>query len=301
MKPNVRETFVTRLSDSFLRNLPQDGQMDKNCCLVCIHPAERLGKVFKLEAGEVLVGRDPDCQLELTDDSVSRRHALLRGTEEGFVVIDLGSTNGTYVNDTRIDMVALQPGDRLRFGNQIFKYLSTDRFEAEYFDHAYRMITTDGLTQVCNKRYLIDVAERELRRTLRTGRALSLLMIDADHFKLINDSLGHLTGDEVLIELSRRLQASLRGDEVLARYGGEEFCVLMPDTALLAAIQAGDRLRRVVADQDFVTERARVPVTVSIGVASSEGHKPISLSQLLELADKQLYAAKTAGRDRVVG
>ena len=116
----------------------------------------------------------------------------MRPADAGFVVVDLGSTNGTFVNDIRVDMHTLAPGDRLRLGNQIFKFLSADRFDAEFLENAYRMMTTDGLTQVHNRRYLLDVIDRELRRRNRTLRPLSVLMIDVDRFKTINDSFGHL-------------------------------------------------------------------------------------------------------------
>ena len=159
-------------------------------------------------------------------------HAVLESVRGEFVLTDLDSTNGTYVNDQRIDARQLNPGDRLRFGNQIFKFLSADRIEAEYHETVYDIMTTDGMTQAHSKRYLMEVVERELHRTQRTHRPLSLLMIDVDRFKDINDTFGHLTGDEVLIELCRRATGQLRRDEVLARYGGEEFVLVMADTPL---------------------------------------------------------------------
>lgn len=274
---------------------------EKTCCLVCIHPADRLGQVIKLSNTEVLIGREPGCDLELADDSVSRRHALLRPTEDGFAVVDVGSTNGTYVNDVRVEMHELEPSDRLRFGNQIFKYLSADRFEAEYFEASYRMMTTDGLTEVYNKRYLYEVAEREVRRMERTGRPLAVLMIDIDRFKSINDNHGHLTGDQVLIELSQRLRANLRSDEVLARYGGEEFCLLLPDSDPGVALQIGELVRAWV-------EALAIPhvagigktVTVSVGVATVTPGDPQPQTDLIDAADAALYAAKRRGRNAVV-
>ncbi len=297
----MQDVFSTQCLDSLPFNRGEKNRPERTSCLVCIHPSDRLGEVIPLGNTEVLIGRDADCDVELPDDSVSRRHTLLRPSGSGFVAIDLGSTNGTYVNDTRVEMHALEPSDRLRLGNQIFKYLSADRSEAEYFENAYRMMTTDGLTQVHNKRYLLDVAERELRRAARTGKPMSLLMIDIDRFKLINDTYGHLAGDEVLIEFSRRLLAALRGDEVLARYGGEEFCLLLPDTALADAMKAGERVRAVVCQSDFMTEHAQVSVTVSVGVACAEPPMETTAVELIEQADKQLYVAKRGGRNRVIG
>jgi diguanylate cyclase (GGDEF)-like protein len=297
----MEDVLSTRCLDFLPFNWSEKNRAERACCLICIHPTDRLGQAIPLGNAEILIGRDAGCHVELPDDSVSRRHALLRPTETGFVVVDLGSTNGTYVNESRVDVRVLEPSDRVRFGNQIFKYLSADRLEAEYFENAYRMMTTDGLTQVYNKRYLIDVAERELRRTARTLRPLSLLMIDLDDFKSINDTFGHLAGDEVLIEFSRRLRLALRGDDVLARYGGDEFCLVLPDTALCDALHAAERLRVVVVEKSFPTEHAAVGVTVSIGVACAEANSQMSVAQLIEQADRQLYAAKRAGRNQVVG
>ena len=209
----MQDGLMTRCTEFMPIDWPGKDQTSRICCLVCIHPVDRLGQVVELSSSELLIGRDSACDLELSDDSVSRRHALLRPTAKGFTVVDLGSKNGTFVNDIRVDEHGLEPSDRLRFGSQIFKYLSPDRFEAAYFENAYRMITTDGLTQAYNRRYFFDMTDRELKRLRRTAKPLSLLMVDIDQFKAINDTYGHLAGDEVLIEVSSRL-LNLRGDEV---------------------------------------------------------------------------------------
>jgi len=293
------ETLTTRWPDAVHGSAAAIAQRSR--CLISIYPADRLGQIVHLEGGELTVGRDPECGLELADDSVSRRHAVLRPDGENFEIVDLGSTNGTYVNDTRIEARVLESGDRVRIGNQIFKYLAADRFEAEYFENSYRMMTTDGLTQIYNKRYFLEVAERELRRLSRTSRPLSILMLDIDRFKSINDKYGHLAGDEVLIELSRRLRATLRGDEVFARYGGEEFCLLLPDTALNEAVQVADRMRVAIASSNITTDHVSLPVTLSIGAACAEPDSKLSAVQFIEQADRNLYVAKNAGRNRVVG
>ncbi len=189
---------------------------EQPCRLVRIYPASNIGQVVELTGQTLVIGRDADSHLELPDDSVSRRHALLEPNESGYLLTDLDSTNGTYVNDTRVVTRQLQPGDRVRFGNQIFKFLATNQIEAEYHETVYKIMTTDGLTQAFNKRYFSEVLEREFVRSQRTNRPLSLLVIDLDKFKLINDTYGHLAGDEVLSELCRRIKQLLRRDEVLA-------------------------------------------------------------------------------------
>jgi diguanylate cyclase (GGDEF)-like protein len=130
---------------------------------------------------------------------------------------------------------------------------------------------------------------------------LSLLMLDIDHFKQINDQFGHMTGDEVLIEISRRLRSTLRGDEVFARYGGEEFCLLLPDTALAESLQVAERMRSAVSSTEIVTEHASLPVTLSIGATCTQDDATLNTAQLIERADRNLYTAKHAGRNRIVG
>jgi diguanylate cyclase (GGDEF)-like protein len=296
----MQDIAVTRFSQTMNSSLQNRTTAERSSCLVRLYPADGIGEFLALTDEPLTIGRDATSGLELSDDSVSRNHAFLECVDGDFVLADLGSTNGTYVNDQRIDTRRLSPGDRLRFGNQIFKFLSADRIEAEYHETVYGMMTTDGLTQVHSRRYLMEVVERELHRTQRTRRPLSVLMIDVDRFKEINDTYGHLTGDEVLVELCRRARAQLRRDEVFARYGGEEFALVMSDTPLSEGHEVAERLRQSIADRPFQTEQGLIPVTVSIGIARTIGEQPLSALEFLDRVDRQLYAAKQAGRNRVV-
>src|SRR5205085_1907907 len=138
--------------------------------------------LVELDTERVVLGRDPHCDVHLSDDSVSRKHAAIVPADGGYTVQDLASTNGTYVNDQRITSHVLAAGDRLRLGNQIFKFLAAADIESQYHEAVFQMITTDGLTQVYNKRYLLDVMRRELLGVRRHHQPLSLLMIDVDRF-----------------------------------------------------------------------------------------------------------------------
>jgi diguanylate cyclase (GGDEF)-like protein len=155
---------------------------------------------------------------------------------------------------------------------------------------------TDGLTQVHNRRYFMGRAEEELHRAQRYGRAFSLLLIDVDHFKRVNDTFGHQVGDDVLVAVARRLGTSLRSTDVLARYGGEEFVVCLPETDIERARDAAERLRAAI-DAEVVPALGR-SVTVSIGGAALTPDA-LSIPSLLKLADDALYRAKAAGRNRV--
>lgn len=157
-----------------------------------------------------------------------------------------------------------------------------------------RLATTDRLTGAWNRTYLEETLVTEMERANRYRQPLSLLIFDIDHFKGINDTHGHLVGDEVLIELTRRIRAHLRTVDVLARWGGEEFVLLLPHCGATEAQQVAEKLRALVADSPF--SRAG-QVTASIGLAQWQPHE--SLDTWLKRADDALYAAKAAGRNRV--
>jgi diguanylate cyclase (GGDEF)-like protein len=186
----------------------------------------------------------------------------------------------------------------VRFGNQIFKYLASDALESQYHECVFRIVTTDGLTGAYNKRYLLDALERELHRLQRDTAPVTLMLLDLDKFKSINDTYGHLAGDAVLVEFARRAQAELRGGEIFARYGGEEFAVLAPRTTVAAACQVAERVRAAVAAAPILFESQAIPLTTSIGVAGTTDAATAG-SELLATADARLYRAKDSGRNQV--
>ena len=156
----------------------------------------------------------------------------------------------------------------------------------------------DELTGLPNRRHFIETGERETARTRRYGRPLAVLIFDIDHFKRVNDTFGHLAGDQVLVRLSRALGEEMRDSDLLARIGGEEFSVLLPETSLRPAVDIAERLRQRAAATDTEYEGQAISVTVSIGVTSTEDGQA-GLHTLLAAADDALYGAKESGRDRV--
>jgi len=170
------------------------------------------------------------------------------------------------------------------------------------------MAVRDSLTQVYNRRYFTEVAQRELARARRSGHSVSVIMLDLDHFKAINDTYGHPAGDEVLRTAVRCLQTAVRQSDTLARYGGEEFVVLLPETAARQALQGAERLRRSLADYPWGHAPGPLQVTASLGIATwrpppvsgSVRVDPFQLEALIRQADQALYQAKQQGRNRVV-
>jgi len=266
--------------------------------LVRIHPLDINSGLLTLPSRPFIIGRDEEVDLKVNDCSVSRAHAVIEPTPLGFIVTDLGSTNGTYVNEQRVLSQLLAAGDRLRTGKHIFKFLSSDDVESQYHETIYSMMTRDGLTGAYNKRYLMDVLSREIERSQRHQRPLSMMMIDIDHFKIVNDSYGHLAGDEVLQELCRRVMQILRKDEVFARFGGEEFSLVMGEAVLDAAEQTAERCRALIENEPFHTSAGPVAITASFGVAQL-GSSDTSAVQLLAAADAKLFEAKKDGRNCV--
>ncbi len=270
-------------------------------CLVLIYPpGPDMGKRFPLTRNEIVLGRGGDCDIQVDRDSVSRRHARVFRDGEAWMAEDLGSTNGSYVNDVPVQRSVLRDADFLKIGAAIFKFLSGTGVEASYHEEIYRMTIVDGLTGAHNKRYFLEFLERETARCARYKRPLSLLMFDIDHFKLINDTHGHLTGDYVLKEMARRLLARIRREELMARYGGEEFAAVLPETDHAGAMNFGEQLRTLVGDEVFEYEGDKFTVTISIGVATTEG-QDIDTAAFIKMADDNLYRAKREGRNRVVG
>ncbi len=168
----------------------------------------------------------------------------------------------------------------------------------ELEDELRQLANTDALTGAANRRHFLEICDKESQRARRYGRPMALLMMDIDHFKRINDSHGHAFGDEVLKRLVETCQADLRGQDVLGRLGGEEFAVVMPECTLEVAESVAKRLRRTLAASAIPTAGGSVDFTVSIGVVDWAPER--SLEATLERADKAMYAAKSAGRNRVV-
>ena len=170
-------------------------------------------------------------------------------------------------------------------------------------EHERRLVklaTTDPLTSAMNRRSFLEAAELELRRSTRYGRPLSVLMLDVDHFKTVNDRFGHDVGDRVLIALTEVCLRTVREVDLVARLGGEEFAILAPETALANAGTLGERLRAGIAALEVPTPDGLLRITVSIGVATRSAEGSETFAEILKRSDLSLYEAKATGRDRVV-
>jgi two-component system, cell cycle response regulator len=268
--------------------------------LVRIHPIILGDGIVSLPLAPIVLGRESDCDFVLDDEDVSRQHAKIYFSDKEYQITDLDSTNGTLLNNHKVTKAVLASGDMIRIGKTILKFLRGNDVETQYHETVYTMMISDGLTGIPNKRFFLDAIQRELARTQRHKRPLSLAVLDIDHFKSINDKYGHLAGDAVLRELCSRIKQVVRKDEVFARFGGEEFVVLLPESTMEQARQFSERIRTLTATDAFVVEAAAIHVTVSIGVAHTAGDDELSVDELIARADARLYDAKHNGRNRVV-
>jgi diguanylate cyclase (GGDEF)-like protein len=268
-------------------------------CLVVIYGPE-LGKRAPLGQATFEIGRSSRSDLPIDQESISRHHARITFDGQSHVVEDLGSTNGTFVNDVNVRRQGLKDGDQVKLGRSILKYMSGDNIEANYHEEIYRLMTMDALTQTHNRRYFNEALEREYNRSLRYRRSLSLILFDIDHFKKINDTYGHVAGDSVLRQLAMVVKPRLRQQDCLARVGGEEFAVLLPEVENPGARIAADKVRAIVEAARFLVDNKEFGCTVSVGVITFDA-RMTSPQMLYEMADKNLYAAKNGGRNRVVG
>ncbi len=265
---------------------------------------KELRRVHLLDRERTVVGRGLDCDIVLEDTGCSRRHAAafcLPGEPGGAVwVEDLGSTNGTFVNGERIEgRRELVEHDRVRVGATLLCFNLRDDLELETERQLIQLATIDPLTGLMNRGAFDQALDREFERAVRYGRVLSLLLVDIDHFKVVNDTWGHPVGDRVLAQIALALRSCLRNMDVAGRYGGEEFAVLLTETAEEGAAVAGERVRHAIGALDMVVGNDPVKVTASVGVVT---WSPLfaSPAELVAAADQTLYKAKHTGRNRTV-
>ena len=259
-----------------------------------------VGAVYSIDREVTRIGRSPDAEIQLGAEGVSRRHAEITMDDGRYMLADLGSTNGTICRGTLLDgQLELADGDRISLGGRIILRFSKEgRLEEQLRRHLYTLATRDSLTGAYNRRYLEERLSSEWAWALRHGNTCTLLLIDLDHFKVVNDTFGHIAGDKVLRGVVSVLIRTVRREDLVARFGGEEFAVLCRGTTLRAALVLGERLRAAIEKIQFKNQGVQVPVTISVGIATSADDGVSSPELLVERADQHLYEAKNKGRNR---
>jgi diguanylate cyclase (GGDEF)-like protein len=262
------------------------------------------GTIYRLENDELVIGRGTAAQIRLQSDALSRQHARIFRDAGAVYVEDLRSANGTYLNGQRlVEKTALRDGDRIELGQStIFKFSLQDELEEKAVIKVYNSSVRDPLIGIYNRQYFDDRLVGEFSFAKRNMTSLSVLMIDVDHFKSVNDTYGHQVGDAVLKVVGNALTRITRTEDVLARYGGEEFVMIARALSARNALILGERLRRNIEVLRLPLGEKSLQVTASVGVATHSDDRVFSsASALVAAADAALYAAKRSGRNRVVG
>lgn len=270
--------------------------------LVVVSGPDASGQSFLLEQKRnIVVGRANDATIRINDAGISRHHVQLRVAHNHVELLDLGSKNGTFIEGDRIETARLDDGQKFQIGSStVVKILWQDSIDEAFQQNLYESSVRDPLTQAYNRRFLIEVLQKDVSYCLRHKVPLTLVMLDVDRFKLINDTRGHPAGDEVLRKLSDKLQECIRNEDVLARYGGEEFAIVLRECGGPQGLAFAERVRVAVEAMIITHEGRPIPVTVSVGVASLDASEINSPEALIAAADRNLYRAKDTGRNRVV-
>jgi diguanylate cyclase (GGDEF)-like protein len=255
-----------------------------------------LGLQIELGDEPVTIGRASECALSLQHPSVSRHHCEISREGDRYFIEDLGSTNRTYLNGKPVRREELHDGDQVSVGNNAIKFFTGHSLEAKYHDELIDLAIYDSLTGFYNRRHFHTLLDEEIERA--KGVPVSVLMMDLDHFKNINDRFGHLVGDQVLTSSAQIMRAHAPTDAPFGRLGGEEFALALAGTSLDEAIAIAEKLRNAIASKPVETRDQKLPITISIGVAQTGG-KLRTGAELLNGADDRLYRAKQAGRNCV--
>jgi diguanylate cyclase (GGDEF)-like protein len=292
---NLFETMETQAPAEFRR---LSAQAPKPSLIVL--SGDSAGRMVRIE-DDLIVGRTKDATLRLHEAGISRKHCQLSIEPSGLLrLTDLGSRNGTYVNGERIDTTVLRDGDKIQIGDTvILKFSYADSLEESFQQRLYQSAVRDPLTGLYNRRYMVDRLESDLSYVARHSGPLGLALIDIDHFKRVNDTYGHLVGDQVLASVAELMAGAIRNEDLLARYGGEEFVIVCRGNTEEQMLLLLNRLRGLVEDSEVSADEPDLRVTLSAGVVEASVAGIRQGQHLLSAADEALYEAKRTGRNRV--
>ena len=264
------------------------------------------GRVFLLEKTETVLGRSDEADIQVDDEQVSRKHLKISLVKSGAqdkeqtraVVADLNSTNGIFINGVRVYEQELRNGDKVRAGKTILKFEMKDCLDVAYHAKLYQQASCDPLTGLSNRNYFQRELSKFVSLGLRYNRVFSVMMLDIDFFKKVNDTYGHNVGDNVLKMVANILTSNMRDNDVAARFGGEEFIILLPETSLNETVAVAERIRMTIESCNLKPFGCQHGITISIGISEFPLHG-ISNEELVKRSDGALYEAKTSGRNRV--
>jgi two-component system, cell cycle response regulator len=289
--------------DTFKLRMQEAGKAPPSLVLV-VGPIEQMGKQWYIDKGDLIIGRNPQCQIYVEDRSISKSHARVMPVGNQVMLVDLGSTNGTDIGGERLEPNsprALLNNDLIKVGNALFKFLEKGNIETVSLQKTFDRTQVDPLTEIYNKAAFLAKSDELFKRAVLTETPLSLIVFDIDDFKKVNDQHKgkHLAGDYVLRELAAVIQNNLiRQNDFFARFGGEEFVLLLAGSPLKRAVEIAERIRSTIERHPFVFQDEPIKVTISLGVATLEASMTTP-EQLFEKADQAAYVSKRTGKNRV--
>ena len=275
-------------------------------------------QMYYVDATGGVIGRGDEADFRMTNSTVSRAHASLEFRDARIYMTELGSTNGTFVDDEQVyGEIALPNSCRIRLGQySVLQFVAVDEGGAIAYKRLQRAMFIDTLTGTGNRRYLNRRLEEELSYGMRHDETVGVLLADLDHFKLVNDTWGHPVGDRVLSEIAAIIEEQVRNEDSVYRYGGEEFCILVRGVAEPGLVAMAERIRSAVERFTLVVDDDEVTITVSVGIAcvvpdldddpqtineaNLDGEADAGRHRVIVLADQALYQAKGTGRNRVI-
>lgn len=290
----------TSVKESDTLKLKLDRAKKSPPCLVIIH-GNPLGKQFILDIGPKYIGRKAGCGIFLRDRSVSKTHAeISKDEKDNFFLTDLNSTNGTCLNNGNLEPnipFQLNDGDFLKLGNVVLKFIAGGKLENLFHQEISDLANRDDLTGLLNRKGIIQALDEQFENAQMTGVPFSVIMLDLDDFKSVNDRFGHAAGDYVLKEMGRILDKAVRSHDFIGRFGGDEFLILLVNASLSVACDVAERIRAHTRAREFVFEETKIQLTASLGVSSLDSSIP-SANDLVKIADMAHYNAKRGGGDK---
>jgi diguanylate cyclase (GGDEF)-like protein len=248
--------------------------------------------------GNALLGRDPDAALVVSDPGVSWHHALIEDRGDHYAIVDLDSTNGTYVNGVQSRETVLRPGDKLRLGKTVVRFEMQDEADAAYTEAIAQLVNIDDLTGLYQRRRFDDELETLVDAARVGSRNVGLLAMDLDGVKAINDRHGHLFGAYTISEAGKLIGAEIHPPCIACRFGGDEYIAALPDHDADATLSVAKRIHARIAEHPFVHEGVVLRPGISIGVATFPKDAGNAVD-LFKAADAALYKAKRGGKNRI--
>ncbi|QOC23286.1 diguanylate cyclase [Wenzhouxiangella sp. AB-CW3] len=285
-------------SETVIAGTRRETRDNHDACLVIIR-GPRLGSRIVLGRKPVVIGRSIDSDFQISERSISRQHCRIIAEGDRYWIEDLGSTNQTYLNEDVVERSALRDGDHIRISQTVLKFVDEGNIEAGYHSELHESTIRDALTGLYNRRHAMALLKTEVAKAEREpDRELTVMILDLDFFKEINDEYGHLAGDGVLRKVAEIARDRVRASDTFARIGGEEFAVILPDTNIADAHRIAESIRKAIEMETFNVGGEVRKVTLSGGIASWSSAFE-DMSDLLREADRRLYQAKSSGRNQI--